>query len=131
MSPSRLQSRSYQPSAEPSRCPRIGPIGSADAQDLLVGDGGQQVDDRHLHTQVGAVAPGEQPGIQLRNRLEREAALMEARVRNDQAVLGIGDASAVEAEDVEVDDPGAPSASLGVAAERQLQALQLGEQVER
>ncbi len=75
---------------------RVRPIGSADAQDLLVGDGGQQVDDRDLDAQVGAVAPGKQARIQLRDRLEREAALMEARVRNDQAVLGIGNASAVE-----------------------------------
>ena len=74
---------------------------------------------------------GSSVGIQLGHRLEGEAALVEARVRHDDVVLRIGHAHPVEGEDVEVDRPRAPARRPEVPAERLLQALQLGEQVDR
>ena len=67
-------------------------------------------------------------GIQLRDRFEGESALVEARVRHDQVVLGVGDASAVEGQDVEIDDAWTPAPAVRIAAKPQLDALQLEEE---
>jgi len=50
-------------------------------------------------------------------------------MRHDEVVLDIGNAQSVETEDVEVDEPRAPAATLRVPAQSQLQALQLGEEL--
>ena len=97
--------------------------------DLLVGDGGQQVRDGNLDTKVGAVAPGAQGRIKFSDRLQAKAPFVESRMRHDQIVLGIGDASAIEGEDVEVDDARSPSATLGISAKRKLQALELVQEI--
>ena len=44
-------------------------------------------------------------------------------------MLRIGDALAIEGQDVEVDQPRAPSATIRIPAQRQLQALQLAQEV--
>ena len=116
-------------SAQAAGAHRIGPVRAADAQDLLVGDGGEQVGDRDLHPQVRAVAPRQQDRIELRHRLEREAALVEARVRHDQVDLRVGDALSIDGQDVEVDKPRAPSAAIRIPPQRQLQALELAQEV--
>ncbi len=50
-------------------------------------------------------------------------------MRHDQIVLGIGDASAIEGEDVEVDHARTPSAALWIPAQRELQALELDQEI--
>jgi adenylylsulfate kinase-like enzyme len=52
-------------------------------------------------------------------------------MRDDEIVLGVGDASAVEGEDVEVDDARTPARAVRIPAERELDALELAQQVDR
>jgi len=54
---------------------------------------------------------------------------MEARVRNDQVVLGIGHAQAVERQDVQVNHARTPSATLRISAQGKLQALEFYQEI--
>lgn len=96
----------------------------------MVSHGGKQIGHGHLKAEVGAVAPGQQRGIQLRHGLQGKTALVEARVGNNQVVLGIGHAQAVEGKDVQVNHPRTPSATLRVPAQRELQALELDQEID-
>ena len=108
----------------------IRPVGSAHTHHLLVGDGRQEISDRDVDPEVGASAPRQEAGVELGDRLEGETPLVEARMRHDEVVLRIGDASAIEGQDVEVDGARAPSARLGVPAKRELEAFQLREKLD-
>ena len=69
--------------------------------------------------------------VELGHRLQGESPLVEARMRNDQVVLGIGHAQAVERQDVDVDHPRPPAPPLRITAQRRLEALELDQQVDR
>src|SRR4029079_1607910 len=75
----------------PSLVLAVGPLRPADQLDLLVRDARQQVCNGDVHPRPRAPPPWAQAGIDLGQRLEREAPFHQARVRDDQLQLGILD----------------------------------------
>lgn len=113
---------------QPSR-QRVGPFRTADPDDLLSGHGREEIGDGDIQAKVGAVAPRQKRGIQLRHGFQSKTALVEARVGDNQVVIGIGHAQAVEGKDVQVNHPRTPSAPLRIAAQGELQAFELDQEV--
>ena len=109
----------------------VRPVRPTDPHHFLVRDAGQEVGHGDIGPEVGAVAPGAQPRVELGQRLQHEAPLLEAGMRDDQVQVHVGHAQPVEGQDVQVHGAGAEALSGGLAAERNLQPLQVGEQVTR